>query len=415
MVFDVGLRSTTENFATAYRVTFFDGEQEYDKGYIGLHSLLTYRRFQALVNQKTGIPPNQQSTVFVCRRTLKMTEKRQKLPVNENTNFGIILNQHNPSREKDCYFYVTVKKPKKDRKGRGKRNAEAEIAEDYESGSSRGEISPVDQRPPGIHDEAKSENPRPAVAAASQRGNHRGYRGKPEKTLLRRDSSSANNFSNGRSRFQVARQSEAAGMNIPVSKSENGGGFLQDEDWRRPDNKKWFHDETAATGPRHYKTATAQIPAYYPQMAGGRGLYFQDGFLQNTPGLYSKNDFTAVSSNPAVFPTRPYALQQAAAVLSLQQQMQNQYLSTMQMKPQQSQSYVMSRAFANEVLASAHGHMVAGNGTTNSNSNSTVCEQCWLAKERPVPFHCCVYDAVTSGFRGPSPAGPIEKPVKAIA
>lgn len=415
MVFDVGLRSAMESFATAYRLTFFDGELEYDKGYVGVHSLLTYRRFQAMVSQKTGIPPNQQSTVFVCRRTLKMTDKRQKLPVNENTNFSIILNQHNPSREKDCFFYVTVKKPKKDRKGRGKRNAEAEIAEDYESGSSRSEISPVDQRPPGIDDEAKPENPRQAAMAASQKSNYRGYRGKPEKMLLRRDSSSVNNFSNGRSRFQVARQSEAAGMNIPVMKSENGSGFLHDEEWRRPDNKKWFHDETAAAAARHYKNAAAHIPSYYPQIAGGRGLYHQDGILQNSLGLYSKNDFTAVSSNPAVFASRPYSLQQAAATLSLQQQMQNQYLSSMHSKPQQSQPYVMSRAFANEILASAHGHMVAGTGTGNYNSNSTVCEQCWQAKERPVPFHCCVYDAVTSGFRGPSPAGPIEKPVKAVA
>jgi len=42
-----------------------------------------------------------------------------------------------------------------------------------------------------------------------------------ERTLLRRNSSSVNNFSNGRSRFQVSRQSEAAGMNIPVIKNDN--------------------------------------------------------------------------------------------------------------------------------------------------------------------------------------------------
>lgn len=44
-------------------------------------------------------------------------EKRQKLPVNENTNFCIILNQHNPSRERDAHFLVSIKKSKKDRKG----------------------------------------------------------------------------------------------------------------------------------------------------------------------------------------------------------------------------------------------------------------------------------------------------------
>lgn len=44
-------------------------------------------------------------------------DKRQKLPVNENTNFNIILNQHNPSRERDAHFLISVKKSKKDRKG----------------------------------------------------------------------------------------------------------------------------------------------------------------------------------------------------------------------------------------------------------------------------------------------------------
>jgi hypothetical protein len=44
-------------------------------------------------------------------------DKRQKLPVNENTNFNIILNQHHPSKERDAHFLISVKKSKKDRKG----------------------------------------------------------------------------------------------------------------------------------------------------------------------------------------------------------------------------------------------------------------------------------------------------------
>lgn len=41
-----------------------------------------------------------------------------------------------------------------------------------------------------------------------------------------------------------------------------------------------------------------------------------------------------------------------------------------------------------------------------------VCEECVKAMTmgKPVPFHWCVYDAVTVGFR--SPAGPIARPVK---
>ncbi|GLJ26724.1 hypothetical protein SUGI_0520620 [Cryptomeria japonica] len=97
-----------ENFATTYPLVYFDGDQKYDKGHVKVHSLLAYKWFQVMVAQLTGIPPNQQSITFICKWT-----KRQRLLVNENTNFGIILNQHNPNREKDCYF----KKPKKDKKG----------------------------------------------------------------------------------------------------------------------------------------------------------------------------------------------------------------------------------------------------------------------------------------------------------
>ncbi|GLJ20463.1 hypothetical protein SUGI_0372310 [Cryptomeria japonica] len=43
------------------------------------------------------------------------------------------------------------------------------------------------------------------------------------------------------------------------------------------------------------------------------------------------------------------------------------------------------------------------------------CEVCYDLKRRnikPTPFHCCVKDKFTLGFRGPSPAGLIERPGK---
>lgn len=45
-------------------------------------------------------------------------------------------------------------------------------------------------------------------------------------------------------------------------------------------------------------------------------------------------------------------------------------------------------------------------------SSTAVCEDCFRAKESgtEVGFHCCVYDAVTYGFR--STVGPIARPVK---
>lgn len=44
-------------------------------------------------------------------------EKKMKLPINESTNFSIIINQHPPNRERDAHFLISVRKSKKDRKG----------------------------------------------------------------------------------------------------------------------------------------------------------------------------------------------------------------------------------------------------------------------------------------------------------
>ncbi|KAH9317342.1 hypothetical protein KI387_019111 [Taxus chinensis] len=404
-----------ESFATAYPLVYFDGDQKYNKGHVGVHSLLAYRRFQAMVAQLTGIPPNQQSTVFVCRRT-----KRQRLPVNENTNFNIILNQHNPNREKDCHFLVSVKKSKRDRKGgKGggggggwKRNADAEfMQEDYdESGSSRGDVSPTDEWP-GLEEKAK-------------RG-----RGKPEKTILRRDPSSS-------SRFQAA-----MGLNIPggnsgsfedwpslSSKHPSNDSFEEwqsrssklpvnpsndnFDDWQRRYSKlpvndtfeEWRfqstklpsnplqQDENSLMG-RYYNFNTARgiTPGYYSQ----GNLYVQDRMLQNSMGLYNKSGFSSVVP-PGVF-SGLNSLQRASfggGGMNL---------------PQTQGQYILP-----DVLQDIYQGQMTGAGF-NFDYNSRVCEKCWLTREKPVPFHFCVNDEVTLGFKGPSPAGPIERPVKAYA
>lgn len=40
-------------------------------GHIGVHSVLSFKRFQALISQKTNLLPNQFSAVFVCRKTVR--------------------------------------------------------------------------------------------------------------------------------------------------------------------------------------------------------------------------------------------------------------------------------------------------------------------------------------------------------
>eukprot|EP00250_Pteridium_aquilinum_P017321 c23570_g1_i1 orf=251-1870(+) len=120
-----------ESFATPYPVIFYDGEFEHDKGQVGVHSVLSFKRFQSLLSQKVGFPAGQLSAVFVCSHTAKgMDTKRQKLPINENTNFNIILNQHNPMWDKDCHFLVSVKKPKRERKSMRRRSADVELGKE---------------------------------------------------------------------------------------------------------------------------------------------------------------------------------------------------------------------------------------------------------------------------------------------
>ena len=40
-------------------------------GHIGVHSVLSFKRFQALISQKTGLAAAALSAVFVCKRTVR--------------------------------------------------------------------------------------------------------------------------------------------------------------------------------------------------------------------------------------------------------------------------------------------------------------------------------------------------------
>jgi hypothetical protein len=62
-----------ESFATPYPVIFMDGDGvETEKGHIGVHSVLSFKRFQSIMTQKTGLPAQNLSAVFVCRRTVRI-------------------------------------------------------------------------------------------------------------------------------------------------------------------------------------------------------------------------------------------------------------------------------------------------------------------------------------------------------
>jgi len=115
-----------ESFATPYPVVFQDGEGgERDVGYIGVHPALAFKRFQQLLGQKTGVAPQHLGAVFVCRKVVGNAEKRVKLPINENTNFNMLLSKHSPLRERDVHFLVFKAG---DGKKKGREEAEEEAA-----------------------------------------------------------------------------------------------------------------------------------------------------------------------------------------------------------------------------------------------------------------------------------------------
>jgi hypothetical protein len=62
-----------ESFATPFPIFFDDGEGSEPKamGAIGVHSVLSFKRFQALMSQKINLPAGQLTAVFVCRRAVR--------------------------------------------------------------------------------------------------------------------------------------------------------------------------------------------------------------------------------------------------------------------------------------------------------------------------------------------------------
>lgn len=462
-----------ESFATPYPVVFYDGEQEHDKGVVGVHSVLSFKRFQALMSQKTGIPANQLSAVFVCRRTLKDTDKRQKLPINENTNFNIILNQHNPSREKDCHFLVSIKKSKKERKGTRKRNAEAENADDEDSNSSRGDVSPSDERPklgsgmdepfsphstsPPVYLQRSSPPTTPSPNANGQRISNSSpngqvtmtaSEGKVERTLLRREGMGQNGFASPRAGWQnggmMSQRVEGFSLS-PAGKGESPQSpHVQNvEERRKLENKAWGPVQEDAADPGRQSErlnghgAAAQQPQ---QLLQGPlvDLFLQERFNDSMPQSPSvrlgssgmtrnsimQANTQALTSRSGTFSSIPMARASPSPTRgamgnflprmvtgqsnSLVLQHAQAHMSHLQQQHQQ-QSVAMSPLEFSKLSGVFRGLV----GRENRVETQKICKLCCFWQERNIaepPFHWCVNDTITMGFRGASPAGPIGRP-----
>lgn len=470
-----------ESFATPYSVIFYDGEQEHDKGHVGVHSVLTFKRFQAIMSQKTGIPAYQLSSVFVCRRTLKDTEKRQKLPINENTNFNIILNQHNPSRERDCHFLVSIKKSKKERKVTRKRSAEAENADDEDSNSSRGDLSPSDERPKtGSADEIFSPEAtsppsfmqRPSSPSGIPVGNGNKQRpgsGSPpgkmslgsdfkvERTLLRREGAGQNGFASPRSGWGNGVSSQRVeGFSLPTgavkveSHALQTSNALQQED-RRNLEKHWTQSGAMQEDGsfRQSERANGHSQVHH---SSGLDLFHQDRFNDaNTQGngarptsaiLVRNISAKDISVSPVLLRSCSMSSASNAArstMSSMSSTATGSFIPRVSMGGlaavarganggltlQQAQAHIshlqqqhqspLQGPISPLELSKLNGMLRGLVARDSRGENTKICKFCCFLRERnigPPPFHWCVDDAITKGFRGPSPAGPIGRPVK---
>ncbi|KAK9829888.1 hypothetical protein WJX72_008482 [[Myrmecia] bisecta] len=102
------------SFATPYPVFFSRDSKEkpQNAGSVGVNASMNFRRLQADLAAKLGLEGHQASQlqiVIVCSRASGNGEQVQQIPIHENTNFCVILNQHNPSRDKVVHFLVSIK------------------------------------------------------------------------------------------------------------------------------------------------------------------------------------------------------------------------------------------------------------------------------------------------------------------
>ncbi|KAK3243373.1 hypothetical protein CYMTET_44149 [Cymbomonas tetramitiformis] len=449
-----------ESFATPYPVIFFDGETERDAGCIGVHSVLTFKRFQSLMSQKTGLSVNQLSAVFVCRRTVNDVEKKQKLPINENTNFCIILNQHNPSRERDAHFLISVKKSKKDRKGgaTGKKKTAEEEEEEEALQDALADPTPVqDPKPPVIKPvpPVLTPAPSPQASAAAQREAAQRERERlnialgrsqptPEVKGLRREQPPLS-FSGSTGRPAAPAAGNVAGNPAAIQNGSRGpgtahlgGSGLSSQSSQHPAGATGSAPPNAALSMGVSVTGPTTLPQGAPRggFPGPAGL--SSGPLGASPsngaqfgGGGEPND-AVQAGEPARGnePSRDLGSDSAGGSMGLGLEMGIGLGGVT--------GGARRAGIAGSIGASAEAGAEA-KGPSGGSASSRAgpererpvaldsvqlepeppksCKFCAFCRDRAraPPFHWCVDDRVVVGFRGPSPAGPICRAVASSA
>ncbi|KAH7331866.1 hypothetical protein KP509_20G054500 [Ceratopteris richardii] len=447
-----------ESFATPYPLIFSDGEQEHDKGFVGIHSALTFKRFQSLLSQKTGVPYSQLSTVFVCRKALKGLEKRQRLPINGNTNFAILLNQHNPNKERDCYFLVSLKRSKKERKVSRKRGAESDMPDGWEVNND----TPAEEGRGHIRNLSMEE----VLSQGSTGSNHSSeinglhlksplthqftetgvdiskvVDNKATKGLLKRGSHPLLKHGWNHGEPKHTQRSGAFVGNEHIQLNSPRFAALRPED-QREINWKWeeafprvkSHEQREFHGPSPLSHGMdANYPLYNheilpmpiaEEMAGHRNgqlvnvydhNYLKHG-MSGDPPIYkpvrSREFLHFKHSKPSFL--GPRASHHSAFSIKCQENVQKKQAGALDGHSSQS-LFMLEEDQQNTFAASTPLTAMLDLTDVKCGFNKDIiqghycklCFECRVKNVMPIPFHSCVEDIVVNGFRGPSPAGPI--------
>ncbi|KAH7444180.1 hypothetical protein KP509_02G068600 [Ceratopteris richardii] len=439
-----------ENFAAPYPLVFFDGEQEHYVGLVRIRPDFSVKRFQILISQRTGVPHSQLCTVFVCDKIIKGSKKKQRVPINASTNFSAIIDQHNPNVEKDSYFLVSMKRSRKERKGSRKRGPEHGMSNGWEPGNDRPAIEGTGHHRFNVGvDLAALNNASSYQLASNFVDSSRAMDSSTGRITLMNDSKPLLKHAWNRSEAKASMRTGGFSANDHVHFNSPRFAALRPEDQREinwkwedvfPGVKPFEHwDSHVAFRPFHRVDADYFLPnhdssfnGFFLDDADANGnAHLVDAYnynqLMNTTSDASTHPPGQISEFPCFSGPKPSFFFQSTPHIPIlgSENEGNEQRNGDFFFDGQSQVQLLSDgdwqkmpSVSADVLDMQDSGLFMNSckkqETVRSLLYCQLCLECRKKQVTPIPFHWCVEDAVTDGFQGPSPAGPIGRQVKSL-
>lgn len=110
---------------TVFPVVLYDGDREVNVGNISIHPDLVYKAFQVKLSEMTGISYNNLTTYLIDNKKSKSSPDRRKILITGKVNFAVIV------RERNCYFFVVLKRSRRERRRRPTKQINYHDINDY--------------------------------------------------------------------------------------------------------------------------------------------------------------------------------------------------------------------------------------------------------------------------------------------